>query len=431
MTIHGALTVIAKIKPEMTDQLRQKLQEIVDRDVEDNPIMPFKSLTAVHFARWVILEEAKDLSGRVLPARLVFATDYDAPLEEHLDELVSKVGSGLATIFSHCEGFPVKDGLAAPQIRDFIRSHMVDYNTFYIGTRGRSCPQIHMEDQLRKGIVDFLDREVQRPGWANQDEVSIRKRILDFVKGPKLKWALRPPGPPGLGFKLKYWGTLVVTLLCLLVLLPLLILAAPVWVVMLRVREKKDDEKNEKADIQHVGDLLDTEDHIVQNQMTLVSDIKPGLFRLITQKLILWGVDFLARYKFNKGQLGGIPTIHFARWIIIDEGKRLLFFSNFDASWENYLGDFIDKAAGGLTAVWSNTAGFPKTRFLVMDGARDEQKFKEFVRGNQIRTQVWYSGYKDLTVNNINNNSKLRLGLSSRMSRRARKEWLRRFGYGQ
>ena len=56
---------------------------------------------------------------------------------------------------------------------------------------------------------------------------------------------------------------------------------------------------------------------------------------------------------------------------MIDNGRRLLFLSNFDGSWENYLDDFIDKASIGLTGVWSNTLKFPRTYFLVLGGASD------------------------------------------------------------
>ena len=80
---------------------------------------------------------------------------------------------------------------------------------------------------------------------------------------------------------------------------------------------------------------------------------------------------------------------------------RLLFFSNYDGSWESYLGEFIDRAACGLTAVWSNTVGFPRTCRLLGAGARDEEAFKQWTRRHQILTQVWWSGVPDSTVQNI------------------------------
>src|SRR5690606_10575116 len=160
-------------------------------------------------------------------------------------------------------------------------------------------------------------------------------------------------------------------LLILLLLLPLLI----AFVIVLLLHEFADDKKQydkKYSDQEKTKWFADAEDKIVQNQLTHLVEIKPGWFRSFTLKLVLNGIAYLVKISFNKGKLGGIPSIHFARWIIIDKGKRLLFFSNFDGSWENYLGDFVDKAAVGLTGVWSNTVEFPKTRFLLFKGARDE-----------------------------------------------------------
>lgn len=102
------------------------------------------------------------------------------------------------------------------------------------------------------------------------------------------------------------------------------------------------------------------------------------------------------------------------------------FFSNFDGSWESYLGDFVDKAATGLTAVWSNTKDFPRSRNLVQKGARDEQRFKEWARELQIPTQVWYSAYKSLSVQNINNNALIYAGLHKKMTEEEAQIWLDR-----
>lgn len=72
-------------------------------------------------------------------------------------------------------------------------------------------------------------------------------------------------------------------------------------------------------------------------------------------------------------------------------------------------------------------SGFPKTKFLIFEGATDEQKFKTWTRAHQIPTQVWYSAYKLLSVQNINNNSAIREGLTGAMSDKEIKDWLKRF----
>ena len=54
------------------------------------------------------------------------------------------------------------------------------------------------------------------------------------------------------------------------------------------------------------------EDHIHQNPMTSITEIKDGWFRRTTLKGVFAAVDFLAHYYFVRGNLGGIPSIHFA-----------------------------------------------------------------------------------------------------------------------
>ncbi|HYQ15365.1 MAG TPA: hypothetical protein VEQ58_06405, partial [Polyangiaceae bacterium] len=85
-----------------------------------------------------------------------------------------------------------------------------------------------------------------------------------------------------------------------------------------------------------------------------------------------------------------------------------LFFSNYDGSWEAYLGEFIDKAALGLTMIWTHTIWYPKTRFLLLQGAKDEEAFKSWTRAYQLPTQVWYSAYPSLSVGDVLKNAEIR-----------------------
>ena len=201
-----------------------------------------------------------------------------------------------------------------------------------------------------------------------------------------------------------------------------------IWAaIKLRNLEKNDEQYPAVTDYKHVRELSVKEDQIVQNQMSSITYVKTGWLRRLILKTVLWAIDLAGRYIYTKGKLGSIPSIHYARWVMVDQGKRLIFFSNFDGSWENYLGDFIDKAASGLTAVWSNTQGFPRSRWLVNEGATDEQRFKAYARNSQVITNVWYSAYKRLSVQNINNNSHIRSGLFASLHQEQIKEWLRRF----
>ena len=176
-----------------------------------------------------------------------------------------------------------------------------------------------------------------------------------------------------------------------------------------------------------MAELTAEEDQLgsVQNHLTSVVELKPGPFRAVLIRLVLAAINALARVVFTRGALGSLTSIHFAHWSLIDGGRRLLFVSNFDGSWESYLDDFIEKAHVGLTAVWSNGKGFPRTRFLVGDGASHGDEFKQWARRSQLLTPVWYRAYPALSVTQIDRNSRVREGLAGDPDAREVSAWLR------
>lgn len=164
-----------------------------------------------------------------------------------------------------------------------------------------------------------------------------------------------------------------------------------------------------------------------QNHLASLTLVKPGVLRRLMLRFALFAVNLLARFWFNRGELGGIPTILSARWVMIDGGRRLLFLDNFGGAWDSYLNEFIDlPAVKGLNAIWSNTFvgaanrrfGFPATEFLFWKGAQDEKPFKAYVRQSQIETLVWYGAYPTLSVANINANTELRQSFGRALSPR-------------
>ena len=249
----------------------------------------------------------------------------------------------------------------------------------------------------------FLDQQEAQGSLAKAVPAELRRKITDFLAQQGVTLPASDEVRAISDTALYVIGALALVLLIVTQLwLPVLALLL-VFVVTLRWHELRDNSGLRRTPIPAGGKittLIQKEDIKVQNQLTHLVDIKPGRFRLLTLKLVFWAINLLAKIKFNQGSLGGIPTIHFARWVILDN-KRLLFFSNYDGSWDNYLGDFVDKASIGLTAVWSNTANFPKTMLLAFEGARDIEPFKKWTRECQIPTQVWYSAYPEHTVRNI------------------------------
>ena len=112
--------------------------------------------------------------------------------------------------------------------------------------------------------------------------------------------------------------------------------------------------------------MAQREDWIPQNHMGSIVLIKPGMLRTVIIRAGHLGPRAVAARSIARdGYLGSMRTVHFAHWAFLNNSSRLLFFSNFDQSWESYLDDFIEKAHAGLTLAWGCGVGFPPTRFLI------------------------------------------------------------------
>jgi hypothetical protein len=209
-----------------------------------------------------------------------------------------------------------------------------------------------------------------------------------------------------------------------LLLSPLLILIAPLYIFCLRRQEKTDPELCWRVRQEDSDRLSDAEDHYVTNQFNAMGSLKPGLVRLATAIGVLSVVNYAARHFVRRGRLGRIRTIHFARWVFLDGKKRMVFFSNYDGTVESYMDDFINKTGFGLNAVFSAGIGYPRTNWLVLDGCDAEQKYKDFLRRHTLPSQVWYKAYLGLTAIDLERNTRIRQGLELRsMGESEAREW--------
>ena len=419
------LTFIAKVDPARISDLKALLEGMAE-DVEGNAIVPFPKLRFLHFASLVVIEDP----DHVYDPYLVFENNFDGPLEPHLEDLYAQASEGLHKIYSYCTDYPVASATDKAKLISYLRAHVVHPNAYHIGNVGRSVERTHQENALRDSVEDFLDGVVAEGNIGPPD--SIRKKVQAFVQGhAQFAWAVSSqPRQTAIEHFMPRLN-IAIAILIAVMLSPLLLPLAIVWVIMLRwaeTHERPPKDLDPRDHVENVKRLVRREDfpHIVQNQMCHITIVKPGAFRRVTLWGVLWLINLIARTS-DKGELSGIPSIHFAHWALIDKGRRLLFFSNFDGSWENYLDDFIDKASNGLTGIWSNTVDYPKTSFLILGGSRDGSRFKEWARDKQVYTNVWYSAYKQLTVQTVDNNSSIREGLFTSMDDSATRDWLRRF----
>jgi hypothetical protein len=398
----SALTLIARIKDNGLEPLRQVL-----RDREPALRQALGGVGTVHYARWVIIEP-----GAGYTAALAFESNCDGDPDAHVADLVRALGPLLDDIYAHCEGYTPD---ARPSYLSRIRCPEA---AFYQGSPGRTVQTIARERALRERLV----RAVEARDWAGmsarQIHAAVRREVL---ADPDFAWAGERLATPGVN----YLG-LVLLGIVLLPVLPLFVL----WAVYVQLVHERRDEPgtltpNAVPDAL-INENVCAEDYSCQNQFSQVMLMKPGRARLRTLNTFFFLTRLLIRFLFVKGKLMGIPTIHFARWVQLDGGERLLFFSNFDGSWTQYLGDFIDKSGWGLNAIFGNTRTFPRIWFFFFRGAYDEMHFLGWSRSTQIPTQVWYAASVDQSIKNVNDNTLTRNDLGRELGERRAQQFLAR-----
>jgi hypothetical protein len=377
-----------------------------------NEILPFGAFDRLHFARLVLLDDALQSDLQILklplprlPIYLAFLADCDGPAREFLTDLAQRAGDGLRKIFSHCEGF-VTDG----DLMAWMLAHDQPLAANYVNWVGRTVQQVKQESALQRALTARVPRNPVVSGAAAQ---LLRTELLFFVDSEVRdgRLLLTPAEPTPLVWQLaKLAHALAVPLIGLAV-LPLLIVWLPLLIYQLRSRETSDPEICPRPETDALLVLQALEDRDVTNQYTALGAVKPGLFRrwLVTVLLVL--IDYACRHVFTRGHLARVQTIHFARWVFLNDKSRVLFTSNYDGSHQGYMDDFINKVAWGLNLVFSNGLGWPRTRWLILGGARIEQSFKHFQRRHQVPTQVWYKAYPGLTLVDLKRNHDIRAGL--------------------
>lgn len=199
-------------------------------------------------------------------------------------------------------------------------------------------------------------------------------------------------------------------------------------VLWLRRLENLDRPNDSPPDAGRLAEILVQENVAAQNLLATVSVMKPGLFRRFTLRIALGVVKEISARTARPGFLGGIGVIHFARWVLLPGTNRLIFLSNFSNSWESYLEDFIVKEPAGLTSIWSNTEGFPRTSWLFNGGAADGARFRRWARRQQVPVRFWYSAYPALTLGRIQTNAAIRQGIAAARTEADAADWLSCFG---
>lgn len=409
------LTIRAPLKPGRRAEV-SALLDTLGKSIEHDG-SPFAGMPGVHFARVFVLpgDPALD-SGLDVPDTLVYLAEVDAPLRRHLDDVLDE--ESLAALFAQCAEYPER-GAHGDRVR-WARDHRVGAAAWYVHRVGRGVDQVRDEARLRTAVADFLDGR----DWSGAGPGQVHRAVQDFVGSqPDLAWALAPAPLPGPLFRFREAVHAVGWAAALLPVSPLLLAVLPGWLLLVRRHERRDVPETARPSRAHVAELTAGEDHGTPNPFTAYGRVKPGFVRGVTIRVALRGLDYANRHVFARDNLAGIRSIHFARWVLLDGGRRVVFASNYDGSQESYMSDFIDRIAWGVNLVFSNGVGYPSTRWLVLDGARDEQRYKNYLRNHQLPS-VWFSAYPALSARNVDDNSALRDGLAGELTEEGARRWL-------
>ena len=413
MIKQNAVSLQIPLKPDKVEAVTQLLNTGGNPALEQT-FFSFQKIPTVHFARWIVVPAAKNLK-----ASLVYAANIDGDREQHLKDLVEHLGDDLNQIFKYCEGYPDGGDNNGENQLGYLKKHVIPTQGFYTGAPNRSVQQIQKEAELYDAVKGFVKKNGK--GWKSSKEAYTA--IKGFLgNDSKWDWARKHYHLPKVNIP-----ALVFLVLLLLVLLPVLIIFIILIHFFYELRAKPFGKTQSEIPLEHLATLKSQEDIIYQNQLSQVFELKGGL-RKLGLKFFLWATSFGARHIFISGQLMGTPTIHFARWVIIDGGKRFVFFSNFDGSFDEYLGDFVDNNGWGLNTIYGAAKGYPRTFFMVGRGSYRIAEFMGWGRLTQVPSQIWYSAYPWYGLQQIVDRSKLRTELfnSGELSETQIKQMLRR-----
>jgi hypothetical protein len=395
----ACLTVLVPIKPGHIQALRAVLRPIGD-DINGTRMPPggrvhidFTRSRAIHFARFAIL---KDPDRGPDQERLLFASVYDGTLESHAAELAA-LTPDLDAIWGLVEGYTGRERFA-----EFLVAHAHEPAAFYIAFRDETAVSIKRAIAAREAKHAAHDDgtpipRAPGPGLRTRLSAALRRAVraapilvdvgvaiarygfMDLYHGARRIIACFD----------RYWFLKLVNRL-----------------TFNRMPPRRSPFSNVVVDLCSPprplvpGDEIPSnlhpgfrEDVVSQNQLTLVTVIQDGGTNRV--RAVMSAIDAFAKRLAPPGSLMGISTIHFVRWLVIDDGKRLMMVSDYDGSWESYIDEFAEMILSGLDAIWETAVSFPP------DGASDLPAFKRFLRSHQVPAEVFYSAYPLDTVLNI------------------------------
>lgn len=435
--VHKGLTVTVAIDEERlkaVNTLLDGFREELHKDLEKYR----EKLPSTFFISWLTLPRQWYAEKEWLPARILLMTSYVGSKRQHIQELASFLGKHLKMVFGHSNEFPHwvegSEGL-----QNFLNKKSIP-QTFYSGFKFVLPEDVPKEMKLKEAVNAHLSELKKENGFSQQTPEQVKQKIEEFIStDPDLIWASKRAlhiqrDHLQMLFPLFLFGIIMLgSLVCLIlsffmggillaiggIILPAFLLGLAVLFLWLRVNENNPHIPNAPVSDDWIREVVRREKNPVINEMTVIAPLKRGWIRRMFLAVSLRLISLVGYFAY-------IPTVHTARWLQTDKGKRLVFIANFDNISEAYAHDFVDSdnRSRNMAVIFSHAAGFPATKWLIKKGYNHRSEYMKGVRAHQKITQFWYAFNAELSVENLKTNRRFREGLYKSMDEEKIRQWL-------
>ncbi len=125
-----------------------------------------------------------------------------------------------------------------------------------------------------------------------------------------------------------------------------------------------------------------------RTEFLVIGDVIPGHEPALRQVL----KEHMANPRTQEA-VAQIGTLHEARFVLLDGGKRLMFASSFDGDWDKYIDDFAATAIGkNFDETWSHVQGYPGVK---------SPNIKEWFQAHATEAGNFVAAYPQPTVKQV------------------------------